>query len=161
MVELKSAETDRRLHGEAAIRLAALEQRYTSSRQSLVEALASAGRPLTTPEILQQVGKATVSSTYRNLVVLCEAKVARKLSGADDVSRFELAEDLGGHHHHLVCSSCGTMVDVEAAPKLERSIAEASRVAAELHGFEVTAHRIDFEGTCSNCINTKLKAAAN
>lgn len=152
MNETKSSDEDRRLHGEAAIRLAALEQRYTSGRRALVETLANAGRPLTTPEILQTVDRATTSSTYRNLTVLCEAAVARRLSGADDIGRFELAEDLGGHHHHLVCSSCGTMEDVEASPKLERAIAEAARQASEARGFQIRNHRIDFEGYCTKCL---------
>lgn len=151
---MSEAESDssRRLHGEAAVRLAALEQRYTSSRRALVETLANAGRPLTTPEILQTVDRATISSTYRNLTVLCEAAVARRISGADDVGRFELAEELGGHHHHLVCSSCGTMEDVAATAKLERAIAEAARQVSETRGFQIRTHRIDFEGLCTSCL---------
>ncbi|MGQ0678678.1 MAG: Fur family transcriptional regulator [Actinomycetota bacterium] len=149
----EASQDNRRLHGEAAIRLAALEQRYTSSRRALVETLASAGRPLTTPEILKNDASASISSIYRNLTVLCEAEVARKIPGADDVGRFELAEELGGHHHHLVCSSCGTMEDVEASPKLERAIAEAARQASEESGFQIRAHRIDFEGVCTSCLD--------
>ncbi|MEX2587820.1 MAG: transcriptional repressor [Actinomycetota bacterium] len=141
----------RRLHGEAAIRLAALEQRYTAGRRAIVETLFSAGRPLTTPEILQAARSSSMSSTYRNLTVLCEVEVARRLAGADDVARFELAEDLSGHHHHLVCSTCGTMADVDASPKLERAVAEAAREAARDFDFEVEAHRIDFEGRCRSC----------
>ncbi|MBW3591108.1 MAG: transcriptional repressor [Actinobacteria bacterium] len=133
------------------MRLAALEQRYTSGRRAIIETLANAGRPLTTPQILQTARSSSMSSTYRNLTVLCEAQVARRLSGTDDVARFELAEDLSGHHHHLVCSSCGTMVDVDASPKLERVIAEAARQVAEDFNFEVAAHRIDFEGRCRVC----------
>lgn len=147
----KTEENSTRLHGEAAIRLAALEQRYTSKRRAIVETLATAGRPLTTPEIFKTADRASVSSTYRNLTVLCDAAVARRLSGSDDVARFELAEGLSGHHHHLVCSSCGTMVDVDASPKLERAIAEAARQAAEDFGFLIAAHRIDFEGLCRDC----------
>lgn len=133
------------------MRLAALEQRYTAGRRAIIETLVNAGRPLTTPQILQTARSSSMSSTYRNLTVLCEAQVARRLSGADDVARFELAEDLSGHHHHLVCSSCGTMVDVDASPKLERVIAEAARQVAEDFNFEVAAHRIDFEGRCRVC----------
>lgn len=151
MGNVRIEEDSRRLHGEVAIRLAALEQRYTSSRRALVETLAGAGRPLTTPEILQNVDRASISSTYRNLTVLCEAEVARRLAGLDDVGRFELAEDLGGHHHHIICSSCGTMVDVDASPKLEKAIAEAARQASEETGFKISAHRIDLEGTCPGC----------
>ena len=140
------------LHREASQRLAALEQRYTSSRRALVTAIAGAGRPVTMPEILDSAKGVPQSSAYRNLTVLCEAGVARRLAGTDDVGRFELAEDLTGHHHHhLVCSACGMVADVPTSPRLEKALDEAARLAAEETGFRVTDHRIDLEGLCPNC----------
>ncbi len=141
------------LHHEAAVRLAALDQRYTASRRALVEALRAAGRPVAVPEILGAAAGVPQSSAYRNLTVLCDAGVARRLAGADDIGRFELAEDLSGshHHHHLMCSSCGLVADVGASPALERSLAEAARVASAQTGFEVSAHRIDLVGRCPDC----------
>ena len=141
------------LQTEVARRLAAVEQRYTSGRRELVEVLEQSDRPLTVPEILDAAGTALPqSSAYRNLTVLCEAGVARRLAGSDDVGRFELAEDLSGHHHHhLVCSKCGTVSDVPTSARLERALDEAARLAAEETGFEVTDHRIDLEGICPSC----------
>ena len=135
------------------MRLAALDQRYTSSRRALVDALLAAGRPVAMPEILGVADGVPQSSAYRNLTVLCEAGVARRLAGADDVGRFELAEDLSGnhHHHHVMCPSCGLVADVGASPALERSLAEAARVASKETGFEVSAHRIDMVGLCPTC----------
>jgi Fe2+ or Zn2+ uptake regulation protein len=107
---------------------------------------------MTMPELLAAAAGVPQSSAYRNLTVLCEAGVARRLAGADDVGRFELAEDLSGHHHHhLVCSACGTVADVRTSPRLERALAEAARLAAEETGFDVTDHRIDLEGRCPSC----------
>ena len=142
-----------RLHEEAAVRLAALDQRYTSSRRALVDALLAARRPVAMPEILGVAAGVPQSSAYRNLTVLCEAGVARRLAGTDDVGRSELAEDLSGnhHHHHVMCSSCGLVADVGASPALERSLAEAARVASDETGFEVSAHRIDMMGLCPTC----------
>lgn len=141
-----------RLHQEAALRLTEAEQRYTTCRRALVEVMAAAKRPLTIPEILAAAGGVTVSSAYRNLTILCEAEVARRVSGADDLGRFELAEDVSGHHHHhLICSSCGTMADVNASDKLEKAVAEAARQAAEETGFDVKTHRVDLEGLCPAC----------
>ena len=82
------------LHGAAAERVAALDQRYTASRRALVHALLEAERPLTITEILAGAKGMPQSSAYRNLTVLCEAGVARRLPGVDDLGRFELAEDL-------------------------------------------------------------------
>ena len=141
-----------RLHDEAALRLGALDQRYTSSRRALVEAMGASDRPMTMPEILGAATGVPQSSAYRNLTVLCEAGVARRLAGSDDLGRFELAEDLSGHHHHhLVCSACGLVADVPTSAPLEKALDEAARLAAEETGFEITDHRIDLEGLCPAC----------
>jgi len=140
-----------RHHQAAAERLGALDQRYTRSRRQLVQALIDADRPLTIAEVVNATSDVPQSSAYRNLTVLCEAGVARRLPGTDDFGRFELAEDLGGHHHHLVCASCGALSDLVASPRLERAMEEASRHAATQSGFEITGHRVDFEGRCPEC----------
>ena len=139
------------VHDEVAILLARLEQRYTSLRRALIETLAGAGRPLTIPEIILTTPELTQSSAYRNITVLIEAGAVRRVSGADDHGRFELAEDLSGHHHHLVCQTCGAVADVRPSPRLERALAEAARAVEEEDDFSVTDHRFDFVGLCSNC----------
>lgn len=141
-----------RLHTEAALRLATLDQRYTRSRRALVEAVAAAGRPVTMPEILSHAVRVPQSSAYRNISALCDARVVRRIAGADDLGRFELVEDLSGHHHHhLVCWSCGRVTDIAAFPRLEQALAEAARLAAADTGYEVDDHRIDLGGRCPQC----------
>lgn len=73
------------------------------------------------------------------------------MAGVDDHGRFELAEDLAGHHHHLACAVCGTVEDVAPSPRLERAMAEAARAVAEAEGYVVTGHQIDLVGTCPRC----------
>lgn len=141
------------LHVEVALRLAALDQRYTANRRAILEAIAEAGRPVTIPEILARAPRVPQSSAYRNVAVLCDARVARRVAGADDHGRFELAEDLSGHHHHhLVCWSCGRVTDIAAFPRLEQALAEAARLAASETGYEVDDHRIDLGGRCPACL---------
>ena len=141
------------VHREAALRLAALDQRYTRGRRAIVEALSGADRPLTVPEILNGTPRVSVpvSSAYRNLTVLLEAGVAHRLPGADEFARYELAEELAGHHHHLVCEQCGKVADMDTSPRLEKALAEAAELAAADNGFDVTSHRIDLLGRCDDC----------
>ena len=139
------------VHDEIAVRLARGEQRYTPLRRALVDTMAGAGRPLTVPEILETNAGLSQSSAYRNITVLIDVGVARRVAGTDDHSRFELAEDLSTHHHHLVCSSCGKVADVHPSPRLERALAEAARVVADEDDFDVTDHRFDFLGVCAAC----------
>ncbi len=139
------------MHGEVAGRLAALEQRYTTTRRAVVETLSRAGRPVTIPEILSSTPLLPQSSAYRTLAVLIEAGVARRVTGDGDHGRFELAEELSGHHHHLVCEVCGTVDDVPPSTRLERALDEAARAAAEDQGYTVTGHRFDLVGRCPTC----------
>ena len=139
------------LHETAHGRLRTIGQRYTSGRRTLVDVLASAGRPLSIPDILSAGRSVPQSSVYRNLTVLEQARVVRKVQGGDDFSRFELAEDLTRHHHHLVCVSCGSVDDYTVPPQLERTMAlTLDEVAAET-GFQAQFHRLDLVGVCARC----------
>ena len=139
------------LHEEVGRRLTSQDQRYTSGRRALVGILADAGRPLTIPEVLDRSQGVPQSTAYRNLTVLIEAGVARRVTGSDDHGRFELAEDLTGHHHHVICTTCGTVTDVHVAPRLERALEAAAEAATADLGFEVSGHTIDLLGTCRRC----------
>ena len=110
------------VHDAAAARLRVADQRYTSGRRELVELLASTGRPATIPDLLEARPKLTQSSVYRNLAMLEEVGVVQKVVSSDDRARFELAEDLMGHHHHLICVSCGRVDDFVVSSRAERSI---------------------------------------
>ena len=146
-----SGPIDAGVHNEIALRLARDEQRYTRLRRALVETMANARRPLTIPEILETNPGLSQSSAYRNITVLTDVRAVRRVSGVGDHGRFELAEDLSSHHHHLVCGSCGKVSDVHPSPRLERALAEAARAVADEDDFDVTDHRFDLLGRCADC----------
>lgn len=140
------------LHEAVTLRLRQLDQRYTSGRRAVVEVLARADDPLTIPQILQRDGALAQSSAYRNLAVLEEAGVVHRIVTTDDHARFELAEELTGHHHHhLVCASCGTVLDVSLPPVIDQQLDRALRLAAEQRAFDPDHHRVDLVGTCADC----------
>jgi Fur family transcriptional regulator, ferric uptake regulator len=140
------------LHDTVARLLHAHAQRLTPTRQRIVAVLADAPGPLTIPEILAANADLAQSSVYRNLVVLEEAGVVHRMMTRDEFARYELAEDLMGHHHHLVCSSCGRVEDLPTTPALERSVAAAVDQAARRAGFRTQHHRLDLVGVCSRCV---------
>ena len=139
------------LHDTVSLRLRKVHQRYTPGRRALVEVLVSAGRPLSIPEIVSTNRSAPQSSVYRNLTVLEQAGAVRTVQGGDDFSRFELAEDLTRHHHHLVCVSCGSVDDYTVPPKFERSMARRLDDVAAETGFRAQFHRLDLIGVCARC----------
>src|SRR3954463_8798612 len=134
-----------------AARLNAVGQRLKANRQSLLDTLTDAPRPLTIPEILDDRPGLAQSSVYRNLVVLEDAGVVHRVVGTDEFARWELAEDLAGHHHHLICASCGRVEDVPSSAGLERSVAAAAAAITPTTGFLPQRHRVDLVGVCKKC----------
>jgi Fur family ferric uptake transcriptional regulator len=139
------------LHGTVAERLRGAEQRYTSSRRALVEALAGAEQPATIPELLGNRPGLAQSSAYRNVAVLEQVGIVHRIVTSDEHARFELAHDLTGHHHHLVCGTCGRVEDFTVSATLERSLESALAKVADGTGFRVDHHRLDLVGTCQRC----------
>ena len=139
------------LHDTAAARLRTHGQRYTSNRRAIVQALLANDRPLTVPQVLSASDQLPQSSAYRNIAVLEEAGVVRRVVSGDDYARYELAEDLTQHHHHFICSSCGAVEDFTLPKDLERAVETALTRAARRRRFAGSHHRVDLLGVCSAC----------
>ena len=139
------------VHATAAERLTADDQRYTTQRRGLVSLLADAPQPLTIPQLLERQPGLAQSSAYRNLAVLERAGVVHRIVTTDEFARYELAEDLTHHHHHLICTSCGDVTDFEVSEAVEHDLEAALTTVAARAGFVVRHHRLDLVGTCPTC----------
>jgi Fe2+ or Zn2+ uptake regulation protein len=138
------------LHDTIKTRLLAAGQRYTNRRRQLVEILARSGKPVALPEILRGRSLAQ-SSVYRNLSVLERAGVVRRLVTDEDYGRYELSEDLTEHHHHVICSNCGTVQDLPMPAEFERRLDQTLDRVARTAGFAEVSHRLDLFGLCADC----------
>ena len=62
------------------------------------------------------------------------------------------AEDLTDHHHHhLVCTECGSISDVTVPDPLEAAVEALAAEVAGSAGFVVERHRLDLVGRCAAC----------
>ncbi len=138
------------VHETADLRLRQEGQRYTDQRRQLVQLLSTAG-PLSIPEVLRGRRGLKQSSVYRNLAVLEQAGVVRRVLTDEEYGRYELTEDLTGHHHHLICSRCGRVEDVTVPSDLEGTLDRTLDRLAKRAGFADVDHRLDLIGTCSDC----------
>lgn len=136
---------------EVAALLRRADQRYTSGRRRLVAILQSGGGPLTITQILAADDSLAQSSVYRNLSILEEVGAVVRIMTRDDFARYELAEHLTEHHHHLICSSCGDVADFSLDSGTETSLDRALQQAARRAGFSCDSHRLDLVGTCAAC----------
>ncbi len=132
-------------------RLAEHEMRYTTGRRAIVAALRTIAGPVTLPELLAFVGEVPQSSAYRNLALMEEAGVVRRLVHGADHAYFELAEELTEHHHHLICESCGSVEDFTLDDDVERLLDDAFGRITQAAGSTPSSHVIDVFVTCSDC----------
>lgn len=143
---------DSPIHDEVAVLLRRADQRYTTGRRRLVDALLAGGGPLTISQILDLDDRLAQSSVYRNLVILEQVEAVTRIVTRDDYARYELTERLtDDHHHHLICTSCGDVADFSLTTQVESSLDDALRRVAKKAGFAVEAHRLDLVGVCASC----------
>lgn len=127
--------------------------RYTRARHLVLERLDQAAGPLSVADLEEVLrGRVPTSSIYRTLSALEEAGVVEKHHDPSGLARYEISEDLTGHHHHhLVCAGCGETHDVDITPALERAVNEFARMVAGSFDYEVADHRLDLQGLCRRC----------
>ncbi len=140
------------VHQMAATKLASVNQRYTTNRRLVVDALLTLPGPATIAEVLDACPQLAQSSTYRNLVVLEEVGAVHRIVTSDDHARYELSEEITGHHHHhLICDGCGVILDVTIDASVEAALEAALAKAAAHLRFTGVHHRVDLIGVCNGC----------
>lgn len=132
--------------------MAERQTRYTAGRRAVVEIMARAEGPLGAAEVHARLkGAVPLSSVYRSLSVLEEAGVLIPHFGAKGLTRYELAEWLRGHHHHLICVDCGTVEDITLPDPMEQEMDRMVDGIGTLTRFEAQNHSLEIEGRCRRC----------
>ncbi len=125
-----------------------MAQRNTWQRERVREALADA-RGFVSAQALHAtlrdetgIGLATV---YRTLAGLAAQGDADSLQSPEGESLYRACAS-PGHHHHLICRSCGLTVEIAAA-----DVEQWARATAAQHGFTAAEHIVDIFGLCAEC----------
>jgi Fur family ferric uptake transcriptional regulator len=128
--------------------------RSTAQRRLIIDTFFEGAPHMTIEDLLTEVrardrgiGYATV---YRTLKLLAECGVASERRFRDGLSRYELADEASAHHDHLICVTCGRIIEFEE-PRIEALQDEI----AEKYGFEIAWHKHEMYGDCAACRVTK------
>jgi Fur family ferric uptake transcriptional regulator len=130
-------------------RLRRQSRKITGPRAAILEMLRRHPHPLTIREILDALprGQCDLATIYRSMHLLEEMGMVKRFDFGDGAARFELVgENDDGHHHHLVCTKCSEVVEIEECfpGKIEK------RIAAR-NGFKAVTHKLEFFGVCPAC----------
>ena len=120
-------------------------------RELIAETFFASDGHLSVDELLERVrvedpkvGQATV---YRTMKLLAKCGLAEVRQFGDGHTRYEhIAVGEHEHHDHLICTSCGLIIEF-VNPQIEQL---QDRVASA-HGFAVHHHKMELYGTCADC----------
>ena len=120
----------------------------TAQRLAVLRAVA--GQPHITADAVSEVvrteiGAISLQSVYDALSVLVTEGLIRRIQPAGSPARFE--DRVGDNHHHLICRSCGRMVDVDCAVGSAPCL-----TAADDRGYEIDEAEVVFWGRCPDCL---------
>jgi len=90
------------------------------------------------------IGSISRQAVYDTLGVLVEKNLIRRIQPAGSAARYE--DRVHDNHHHLICRSCGTMVDIDCAVGEKPCL-----TANEDHGFEIDEAEVIYWGRCPAC----------
>jgi Fur family ferric uptake transcriptional regulator len=120
----------------------------TPQRQLILDAVASMRGHVSADQVYQQVVSVfpdvNISTVYRTLEVLEELGVVRHTHFHDGVAQYERAD--AGRHQHMVCSRCGSDVQVDA--EVLQPLAEELK---RRYGFNADLAHSAIVGICENC----------
>ncbi|MFZ4659628.1 MAG: Fur family transcriptional regulator [Caldilineaceae bacterium] len=125
--------------------------KITPPRLAVLEVIEQEGEHLDPAQILRRaqsihpaIGRATV---YRTLELLTQLNIVRPIYVGEHGPTYIRAE---GGHHHLVCSTCGIIIDFDQC-----MAGDMMRDLSDRFGFQIQSHLLEFYGTCVNCQNTE------
>lgn len=132
---------------DAAARIRAAGLRVTDSRRAVIDALderAHASADEIFALVTRNVPHTSLQSVYNALGDFVDAGLVRRIEPAGRPGLFELRVD--DNHHHLICTGCGAVEDVDCAVGLAPCL-----TPSESYGYAVSVAEVTFWGVCPAC----------
>lgn len=129
----------------------------TNPRILVLEALLEEGNPITIDELQSKLeGNVAKSTLYRVLNDLKKINILNEFTSPDNSTVVELILEDHSHHHHLFCSDCGEVIDVELSEEFELMLTKEIEKVQKQFNFEIKDHRVEMFGLCTEeCSNCK------
>ena len=95
--------------------------------------------------VRSELGTVSRQAVYDALAALTDRGVLRRIEPAGSPARYE--DRVGDNHHHLVCRSCGRMVDVDCAVGAAPCLTPQAGA-----GYEIDEAEVTYWGRCADCV---------
>ena len=121
--------------------------RMTQQRRVILEELAAVTSHPTADELYQSVRRRlpriSLGTVYRNLEIMAQKGEIQRIGAAGTQRRFDATTAV---HYHIRCTTCGRVADLSLKP-----IIRLEQEAANISGFAISGHWVEFQGACPEC----------
>ena len=131
--------------------------RLTAPREAILDFLSRSSKHMSAKEIYASLHGSYpgigLSTVYRTLDLLARMGIITKLAIGDGQSRYELkSKEKDDHHHHLICTNCGKIINYSEFLDEELSLVKKTEERlAKKYNFIIQDHNIEFLGICKKC----------
>ena len=123
--------------------------KLTPQRRAVVRTIASTHDHLTPAAIYGKVHqgypKIGFVTIYRTLEILNKLGLICEVHAGGNCRSYLMRRPLE-HHHHMICSNCGTVIDFTGC-----DLGELEQRLSRETGFEIESHLLEFLGHCQDC----------
>ena len=129
----------------------------TNPRILVLEALLEIKSPITVDDLQKKLkNKVANKKLYRFLNDLKTINILNEFTSPDNTVVVELVLEGDQHHHHLFCSDCGEIIDVELSKNFESLLDKEIKKIEKKFNFIIEDHRVEMFGQCTEqCKNCK------
>ena len=122
--------------------------KITPARQIIFGAFLKSKKPLSVKELKSKLKNMDEVTIYRNIEQLASVGLISRVAISNERAYFERVHE---HHHHIVCTICGTLEDIH-----DCIVPTEALVLKKVKGFhKITSHSLEFFGVCKMCNNKK------
>lgn len=133
--------------------------RITSQRESIFSFFVEhKGEHFTPDELYKFISRKnsyshiSKSTIYRTVEMLTGMGLLSKIDLDDGFERYELKEEKGHQHHHLICTSCNRVYELD-----DDLLDDLEKIIEKRTGFKVTDHQLKIYGLCPDCLANESK----
>ncbi len=127
--------------------------KLTPQRRAVIHAITSSQDHLTPAAVFEKVSRdhpgIGLVTIYRTLKLLAELDLICELHTVDNCPSYTTGTS--EHHHHLVCSGCGKVVDFTSSDTVRHGLSTLEARLSQESGFRIDDHVLEFSGLCRGC----------
>jgi Fur family ferric uptake transcriptional regulator len=130
--------------------------RLTPQRLMILSAIENSDEHISAEEIYAEVAarypNVNISTVYRTLELLKKLGMVYEIDLGEGRIRFH--SEGSGHHHHLICQQCGTVIDID-----EATMSSLKDILKREYGFQAELRHVGIFGICKKCRSEKSPRA--